>query len=564
MPRRAMKRWGILLAAALLLGIGGAYYRFRLPQVERLDPSGFEPGGTILIRGRNFGADRRTSFVSLDGSPLSSSSYERWSDGSIEVSIPFSVDSGLLRVATPFGRSNPAILIANSKLPKAVKAEASGAANPRILSLSAKEAEIGSLLEISGINFGLNMQFSALRFSRNPGTLEASGQSAMADLEGGAAIDFIEVTHKDGLFERWDDKKIGVRVPEGAGSGVLTVLTPHGESPPFPYSIRQGSGSKYLFAPAVYSLQYEIRVNLASPAKDDYVLVYAPDPVSSGSQSLKEVQEESPEAYFRNYGSSTVFRVTPPAEPQENQGRRNAETVIRRTFLMTVYSVETELSSYRGEFKEGGIPEFLKPYAQANPRLPVGAREISSLAAKIVGRERNPQRKAAALWSWLAKNIRWTAGDLDKESLSALGALGAKKAGTRQYVYLAASLFRAAGIPAAPITGFLLNRDGSSSPHAWLEYYLPALGWIPFDPVLALGGGPQGFDAGFQDKSHYFGSLDNRHLAISRDFQRIPSMLESPAKKNLGAAWSDQSLYEEASSPRYSSTWQNIRILGQY
>ncbi|TXT44033.1 MAG: IPT/TIG domain-containing protein, partial [Spirochaetes bacterium] len=278
----------------------------------------------------------------------------------------------------------------------------------------------------------------------------------------------------------------------------------------------------------------------------------------SGSQSLDEIQEETPPAYFKNYGPATVFRVDSPDRVVRK------ETTIRRTFLVTVASVETELGSYREEFKDGIIPEFLKPFLQANQHLPAGEAEITTLAAKIVGRERNPHRKAVSIWNWLKKNIKWLPAESGKENLSALSALSGKKASTRQLVYLAASLFRAAGIPCVPITGFLLRKDGTSIPHSWMEYYLPALGWVPFDPVLALDEKPSGFNEGFQDRSHYLGSLDNRHLAISRDFHRIPSILESPDKKTGGIPWSDQNLFEESSGLRYTSSWGNVRVLGEY
>jgi hypothetical protein len=79
-----------------------------------------------------------------------------------------------------------------------------------------------------------------------------------------------------------------------------------------------------------------------------------------------------------------------------------------------------------------------------------------------------------------------------------------------------------------------------------------------------MGEKPSDFNDGFQDRSHYLGSLDNRHLAISRDFHLIPSLLESPDKMTGGIPWSDQSLFEESFGIRYSSSWNNIRVLGEY
>lgn len=55
-------------------------------------------------------------------------------------------------------------------------------------------------------------------------------------------------------------------------------------------------------------------------------------------------------------------------------------------------------------------------------------------------------------------------------------------------------LLRAAGIPARYVTGYLVNPDpgqwtelGQRNAHAWTEYYLPDLGWVPVEPTPGAG-----------------------------------------------------------------------------
>ncbi len=119
-------------------------------------------------------------------------------------------------------------------------------------------------------------------------------------------------------------------------------------------------------------------------------------------------------------------------------------------------------------------------------------------------------------------------------------------------------------MPARPVAGFLARGDGVSLPHYWLEYYLPTVGWIPWDPVLAEGRRPLGFDAGFDDAAHYFGALDNRHIAVSEGLARISPLLGGDASQTAKAPWSFQTLFEESMGAEYVSAWEEMKILGSY
>ena len=145
-----------------------------------------------------------------------------------------------------------------------------------------------------------------------------------------------------------------------------------------------------------------------------------------------------------------------------------------------------------------------------------------------------------------------------------MAALKAMAAGTKNYVALSAALFRAAGIPAIPVAGLLATASLDAVPHFWMEYYLPAVGWIPFDPVLARGARPPGFSGGLESATDYFGALDNRHIAISRGFELLSSLFDGRASSQVKAAWSLQSFYEETKGDAFSSTWKDVKITGSF
>jgi len=543
---------GVLLAS--LVFALSAYWLFNAPRIASIDPIAFAPGGTITIQGQNFGKSRGDNRVLLDSTPLTQTSYISWSPKKIELLLPLSLDSGILQVATLFGTSNPDIVISSANLPVKPQNASQAASGPAIRAISPAEASIGSLVEIEGINFGSNVQFSRVRFSRDtagkePGSLIDGEKAAGMPMDSS----FIEPEDPLSMYESWDDKRISVRVPEGAGSGTIIVSTPQGDSEPFTFRVKQGSGAKYLFDPAVYSLAFKVRIQRQKPNLAGTLVLYMPNPPSTFSQNLDGIQEETPEPFMSDYGRVAVFKLSDFS---------TTDTTVTRTALVTIHSVETDLGGFKDSFPGGRIPNFLLPYVNEDSLVPSASKDLASLAAKIIGEERNLQKKASLIASWLAKNMRWKpqSGARDTPQV----ALKEGFAGTRAYALLAAALFRAAGLPAVPISGFLARKDNVSIPHFWMEYYLPAVGWIPFDPVLALGSRPSGFDAGLDDPAHYFGTLDNRHIALSRGLANVAPLLGGSDMQRAKASWSFQTLFEESLGAAYTSTWQEIEITGVF
>ena len=551
MKRAARRRATGVLFVSLALA-AAAYWLLNTPHIASIDPIAFAPGGIVAIKGRNFGSARGGGDVLLDSSPLTQSSYISWSAEKIELLLPPSLDSGILRVVTAFGTSNPDVVISEAKLPKKPENSLQAASGPAIRAIHPAEAPIGALVEVDGINFGSNVQFSGVRFSRNVAGKEQEGEISNPEAAiGHMDFSFIEPDDPMSMYESWDDKRISVRVPEGAGSGTIAVRTPQGDSEPFTFNVKQGSGAKHLFDPAVYSLSFKIKIRRQRPNEAGAIVLYMPNPPSTFSQNLDSVQEETPTPFMSNYGKVAIFKLSNFPE---------TDTMVARTVLITIYSVETELGGFKDSFEGGKIPNFLQAFIAEDALVPTRAKEILTLAAKITGKEKNLQKKAALIAAWLAKNMRWKplAGVKDTPQ----SALREGASGSRTYALLSAALFRAAGIPSVPISGFLAKKDGASIPHFWMEYYLPSAGWIPFDPVLALGSRPSGFDGGFDDSAHYFGSLDNRHIAVSRGLANVAPLLGGSDMQAAKAIWSFQTLFEESLGAAYTSTWQDIEIIG--
>lgn len=86
------------------------------------------------------------------------------------------------------------------------------------------------------------------------------------------------------------------------------------------------------------------------------------------------------------------------------------------------------------------------------------------------------------------------------------------------------------------------------------------------DPILGAGASPGGIAVSFDDRSRYFGNLDDHHLVFSRGNAVFAPM--SPAGRFASPAkpFAFQSCFEEASGQldAYSSFWSDVEVSGLY
>lgn len=546
------------ILASLLIAAAAAFLLYNKPWIEMLEPSGLDPGGILSVKGRSFGSRRGSGAVLVDSVPLTASSYVSWEDGEIRVRVPESMDSGIVTVRTIFGTSNPDIAIRKNLLPVPPPPGGQNVAGPVILSISPQEAKTGYLVTIEGLNFGTDLQSSVVRFSSDAAqTARFLEEGRAGSLTPRGLLPYVEPAASTGLYESWDDKHIVVRIPEGTGSGPVIVRTPLGDSNAVQLKMAKASGSKTLADQAVYSIRQRVTVKPPARAGAGSLLLYLPRPLEGYGQFAAAAPESVPPAEIDAYGGVAAYRIG------DLSGLSGKELTIERTSLVSVYAVETELSSCKDDFPGGKIPPFLSAFVSADAFVPSDDADIVALARKLAAKAGYPQKKAELARDWLVSNMRWKPGS-DGKNADPASALRAKLATSREYSLLAAAMLRAAQVPAVPVSGFLLRKNGTAIPHWWLEYYLPAVGWIPWDPVLALGARPGGFDAGLAETERYFGCLDNRRVAMSRGVQEVSSLAGLPRKERRKVDWSMQTLFEEADSADYQTVWHDPELLGSY
>jgi hypothetical protein len=137
--------------------------------------------------------------------------------------------------------------------------------------------------------------------------------------------------------------------------------------------------------------------------------------------------------------------------------------------------------------------------------------ELIALSNSIVGTLINPVDKARAIFDWIASNIDYEEQDVE---IGAYEAYNQRKGDCSDIADLMITLLRIQSIPARKVTGFVISKNPSHRPtmgnqyffdlnytgatgttsfinkilgHAWIEYFIPSIGWIACDPTWIKG-----------------------------------------------------------------------------
>jgi transglutaminase-like putative cysteine protease len=123
------------------------------------------------------------------------------------------------------------------------------------------------------------------------------------------------------------------------------------------------------------------------------------------------------------------------------------------------------------------------------------ATRLGSLAAEITAGAESPYEQAAAITTYLRREIEYSAtlpaAPNDTDPVAWL-LFQSKKGFCTYYASAEVLLLRSLGVPARLATGFAEGKlaDGSftvvrSDAHAWPEVYFPRIGWIEFEPTVS-------------------------------------------------------------------------------
>ncbi|MCL2833533.1 MAG: IPT/TIG domain-containing protein [Treponema sp.] len=533
-------------AVFLLLILAGALTGCveKIPVIDSIDPRIGNMGDDLTINGAHFGKDQNESYITIAGAPPTLSSYKEWSDDKIVLTIPEFAEPGLIYVHREGRISNPVLFANRATIPATVQTDELYY-EPRITSVEPKSAAIGSLITITGVNFGTSRENSGVWFAWDA----ESAPSAPADRR---TADGVEVFDTEFGYDLWSEREIRVRVPDGAVSGNIEIRTPRGNSRPIYYEITGKPGTKTFKDKRSYTLSYSADIKVQDAAIPNSLYIWFPKPQPSAAQKNIQLLSRNTEPYVENYRGTSLY--------QFNDLLPGVSKQINVSQVIDVYTVET---SVRAASVKDGTGPIQTVYTISSSLIPSDDSKIMAQSTAIIGREKNPYTKAKLIYDWMQKNIK-----IQAESMNggALDALDEKNADNYRASLLFCALARAAGVPALPVSGILVNRVQGTTRHFWAEFWIDSFGWIPVDPALGAGAAPPDFMLRDDHLAYYFGSCDNQHIAFSRGQIMLSQM--DPKGRITGRVreFSMQNIWEEATGglESYSSLWSDVTITGVY
>lgn len=555
-----------LLAGSVLLIIGfssliGRGVK-RKPVIKEINPPVGSPGDIMIITGDNFGDLRGSSYVELGSSRITASGYYEWKDKQIKIVIPSNAQDGLVTVGTSAGRSEPVFFANQAGIPVAVRQEVTTTL-PVIDFIEPEEVDVGDVITISGVNFGEMRGNSKIYFSAGRDNSIGFAPNSTSTYASPVELDtnqqeFIAASEKDFDYQYWSDQEIQVRVPDGASTGTLYIETERGKTSSKKIKLKNTFGHKRLSGKRTYIVQISADI-IANPTSSDEAMVnlYMPCPPVTSIQTQAELTESYPEPMDKSDPYTVLY--------QKQLGQSNsAKQRFNQNFVVSVYSVASGLKTvYVPEYSENRI--LYRIYTQPDKCIPSSDQLVVDTAFKIIGNARNPYSMARLIYNYMVNNYTVTE-TVRNGDVSILDLITTHQGDAYDFAMLYASLCRAVGIPAIPVSGVLVEENSVCKSHWWVEIYFETYGWFPVDVALASGLKFKPFSNIGNVSSYYFGNMDSQHIAFSRGWHEMSPSVAGSKRVYRPRTYAMQSIWEEArgESVSYSSLWNDPVILGIY
>lgn len=537
----------LFVAVSLILHFKVKQY----PEITEINPPIGSPGDLVVIKGKNFGNLRDTSYLEFGGSRLTSSSYISWADDEIRVILPPNVQEGLVVVGVKELRSKPSFFANSNSVPVRVS-ENPQLSLPIITGLSPERVYPGTLVTISGSNFGSFRDNSDVYFSAD------REDFAREENDSSESFEYICADEKDFDYEYWSDSEIRVRVPDGATTGKIFVKTPRGKSSQRDIRIDRKAGRKSLINPKTYVVQIACDIEDYSSDKDSTIILRVPRPVKNASQPSVRLIESEPEPVISDFQDTVIHQL---------QGNRNPQGKKRfsQNFAVTVYETRTNVTASQLEPSRNINRSLFSDATSPDNIVPASNDAIKNLLSRTIGRETNPYNIAVVCFNKMISEFE-ILQKVRQGNISPLDMLDSGEGDAYDFAVVFTALMRAAGIPSMIDSGILVDSDLKTKPHWWSEIYLSGFGWFPVDIALAAGLEYQGWSKDINPSTYYFGNLDSQHILISRGSNEIKSSSSESQTISIPRTYALQSVWEEASGKniKYSSYWAEPVIIGVY
>jgi hypothetical protein len=458
------------------------------------------------------------------------------------VRVPEMGESGLVYVHVNGGRSNGVLFTSSAAVPRPVEGEELGL-GPRIASITPQTGAAGTLLTITGNNFGGSREGGGVFFSwdytssLNPHIVKEQ--------------EYIEVSEIELGYLSWNSREIRVRLPAGAISGNMEVRTPHGISRPFYFEVTGRPGTKTFADKRSYTVNYSVDIRVLEATRPNNLYLWVPMPVNSPSQRNVSIVSRNAYPFIENHRGVSLFKL-------DNLATGTILSV-SHSFSVDVYSVETRINPQTVRRETSPLSAL---HTQSSELIPGDNQLIRETVNTIIGREQNPYNRAKLIYDWIITNIEIN----DTFSGSVVSAIEQRQSDSYTTTLLYTTMARAAGIPCIPVAGVLIDRNRWTLNHYWAEFWIDDFGWVPVDPVMGAGAISGNFAEREDPAAYYFGNMDNQRIAFSRGELLLSQMGSRGRMVSRHQSYSLQNIWEEASGglESYTSLWGDIIISGIY
>ncbi len=538
----------ILVIFIVLTAISGITLQARkIPEIYTVNPPVGAPGDMMIITGENFGDIRNPSdYVEVGGSKITASGYLGWEDTQIKLILPPNVQDGLVIVSTKTGKSKPSFFANAAGIPVEVLPDTKTSL-PVITQLSAEKAAPGSLLIISGTNFGTIRSNAQVFFTAGWETNSEQTEE----------IPCIAASEDNYDYEYWSDSEIHIRVPDGAVSGQIYVQTEKGKSNLSYLEISLPAGTKEYKDKKTYLIQLNADIEDINSRSNTTLSLRIPRPPVMARQPAAYIAECRPEPVFESYQNTIIHQF-------ELSKAGSKKLRFNHSFVVDEYALTTSIN-----------PKYVKPFTDKSRVLYTtftspdsliksDDEEYVKLAASIVKNETNPYLEAKLVYEYLLNTFKLVS--VRKPGSDPKDLLKDKSGDAYDFAVTFTALLRALKIPAIPVSGILVDVDLKAVSHWWSEFYLENFGWVPVDPAMGLKMEYKAFKTIEDPFQFYFGNIDSQHIVFSRGYNELKPTLSNSNIVYKERTFALQSIWEESSSGKvnYSSLWNDPVIAGIY
>ncbi|MGL4987145.1 MAG: transglutaminase domain-containing protein [Treponemataceae bacterium] len=531
------------------LGIFFLSYSLKSPVIFEIAPQSALPGEALTISGDFFGDEKHDSYVEIGGLRLTEQSYPSWQNNQIIVILPVNIQDGLVYVFTKQGKSNPKIFTNKAALPVIVRSGLQSAL-PVIQNIQQKNASIGSLITLEGINFGHIRGNSAVYFSWNAEKNNHANTIAHA----------VPAQDKDFDYEEWTDTQISVRVPNGASSGNIFIHTEKGQSNYMPFEIKNmGLGTKKYVDKKTYVIEMSTEVTNITADTDSILVIRMPRPPITDNQKTVEISDARGNPLNKNLADTVVFQYE-----LDKLNERKIQTGL--TFIVSTNSIETQINSNLVKPYTDTSRLLYLQYTEANDIIFNDNAHLIAIADHIIQDEKNPYKQAKLLYEYVIDNFTFLQDNRDSDT-NPLDLLTFPAGDAYDFTIFYVSLLRAIGIPAIPLSGILVDKTLTTQNHWWASFYIEDFGWIPVDIALGAGMEYDAFHAKtIPNRNYYFGNIDAQHIIFSYDINNVRKTLAESDTVYKPKNFALQTIWEESNKKNlnYTSFWINPRVAGIY